>query len=48
MEIVGDNVSIGYFKNDELNQQKFEKNMKNEVLEQETLDILKMVCCFCK
>ena len=25
MEIVGDNVSIGYFKNDELNQQKFEK-----------------------
>lgn len=25
MEIVGDNVSIGYFKNDELNSQKFEK-----------------------
>ena len=25
MEIVGDNVSIGYFKNEELNKQKFEK-----------------------
>ena len=25
MEIIGDNVSIGYFKNDELNSQKFEK-----------------------
>ena len=32
MEIIGDNVSIGYFKNDELNSQKFEKKYETHAM----------------
>ncbi len=46
MEIIGDNVSIGYFKNEKLNSQKFEKKYEKEASKQEILDILKWFTIF--